>query len=188
MRKIFILALFVFSVLQLSAIEPDTSICKKLVVDFYRWYGEKFKAEDQSEFQPKFIQDKEGYTTLDFESYVYNLRRLNCSENFINREIAHYQPCINNLKTIKFIDFQNNLSDLSDYENIECDFFNYNRWTMSMENFSGVEVLKAVVNKDSVIINGRIYEDTQDHKYYYGDIFVTLLKIDNEWKIENIEI
>ncbi|MDP4202815.1 MAG: hypothetical protein Q8861_08980 [Bacteroidota bacterium] len=168
--------------------QQDETVCRQIVVDFYKWYSQKLSSNNASEFQPKFAQDENGYTTLDFTAYVKNLKRMKCSDSFISREIESYEPCIENLKKIKYREVEDKLPDLSDYENIKCDFFNIHRWTMSMENFSGVEIKKTTVQKDKSVVCGIIYEDTPDKKYYYGTVVVTLLKIGNIWMIDDIKI
>lgn len=188
MRKLLLLIVVSFSILKVQATEPDTTTCKKIVQDFYNWYSGKIITDNQSEYQPKFAQDKNGYVTLDFSGYVQNLKRFKFTDRLIKQEIDNYKTCTDNLKKIKYSDFETKLSDLSDFEKIECAFFNTNRWTKTMENFTGVELSKSTIKKDKVFIFGRIFERTPVETYYYGNVIITLVKINNQWMIDEIEI
>lgn len=188
MRRLLIIGILILTTAYGKASQNDDYVCRQIVVEFYKWYSQKLTSDNPSEFQPEFAQDKNGYTTLDFTAYVINLKRMNCSDNFISREIESYKPCIENLKKIKYRELEEKLPDLSDYENIKCDFFNIHKWTMSMENFSGVEIKKSIVQKDKSVVYGRIYEDTPDKRYYYGNVIVKLLKVGNIWMIDDIKI
>jgi hypothetical protein len=188
MRKFLLLLTVLLSISRANATDCDTTMCRQIVLDFYDWYSGKIMTDNVSDFQPKFAEDKNGYVTLDFTAYVENLKRLRFTDKLIKQEIAYYNPCVENLKKIKYCDFKTKLSDISDFENIKCDFFNIHRWVNTMESFTGVELSKSIFRKDKVQVFGRVYEKTPDETYYYGDVIITLLKIDNKWMINDIEI
>ena len=188
MRKFLLLLTVLFSISRANATDCDTTTCRQIVLDFYNWYSTKITTDNVSDFQPKFAEDKNGYVTLDFTAYVENLKRLRFTDKLIKQEIEYYKPCVENLKKIKYSDFKTKLSDISDFEDIKCDFFNTHRWTKTMESFTGVELTKSILKKDTIQVFGRVYEKTPDETYYYGDVVVTLVRIDNRWMINDIEI
>jgi hypothetical protein len=167
----------------------DTLICRQKVVDFYDWYSKAITQQKTSDIQPQFTEDSNGYTTLDFSTYVKNLKRFNFTDRLVNNEIAQYNQCLENLQKIKFKTFKESFEDLSDFENIKCDFFNTNRWIMSMETFTGIEISKTSINKTNCKVYGRIYEGAETNsRFYYGNVVVTLLKVNDIWMIDNIEL
>lgn len=188
MRKLLLLIIVIFSISKVHATESDTITCKQIVLDFYNWYSRKIMTDNESDFQPKFAEDKNGFVTLDFTAYAENLKRLKFTDKLLKQEIEYYRPCVENLKKIKYCDYKTTLSDLSDFEDIKCDFFNTHRWTKTMESFTGVELSKSLMRKGKVLVFGRVFEKTPDETYYYGNVIVTLVRVDNEWMIDDIEI
>jgi hypothetical protein len=70
MRRLLIIGILIFTATYGKASQKDESVCRQIVVEFYKWYSQKLTSDNPSEFQPKFAQDKNGYTTLDFTAYV----------------------------------------------------------------------------------------------------------------------
>lgn len=173
----------------LHAESNDTLICRQKVVDFYNWYSKAITHHNNLEIQPQFTEDSHGFTTLDFSTYVKSMKRFNFTDRLINVEISRFNQCLENLLKIEFKTFNAIFDDLSDYENINCDFFNINRWIMSMENFTGVEISKSSINKNECKVYGRIFEEAETNsRYYHGNVVVTLLNINDTWMIDNIEL
>jgi hypothetical protein len=170
--------------------QNDDSTCRNIVIDFYKWYTGILNYDKPAGFQPEFAEDNNGFVCLDFTEYFNNLRKLKFTENLLLHEKDYYKTCMEHLKTIKYSDFKKQLTDfdLSYFENISCDFFNSKRWTQSMESFTGIEITKSIVEKNKAKIIGRIYETTPDKTYYYGEATFTLIKIGNDWFIDDIKI
>jgi len=96
---------------------------------FFNWYVGAIKRTIKTDYQPKFVQSKNGMTTLDFKAYFDNLRRLHFTDNLIQKEREFYNECLLNVSKIKFTDFKTGFTDLEQFENANCDFENYYRWT-----------------------------------------------------------
>lgn len=166
----------------------DTLACKQKVVDFYNWYRKAIKREVNEVYQPRFKEDDRGYTTLDFSQYASNLKRFGFTDSFIEREFKRYQPCLDNLQKLEYKKLQA-FDDISEYEDIQCDFFNSNRWIESMESFSGIEVTKCILVNGSCRVYARIVEFYgSNEKAYYGTVVVSLVKQDDQWQIDDIQI
>lgn len=166
----------------------DTLICKQKVLDFYDWYRKAINQEINEVFLPRFVEDNKGYTTLDFSEYEKNLKRFGFTDKLITKEFKTYQTCIQNLEKIEYKKFKE-FDDLSNYEDINCDFFNIHRWINSMESFSGIEIIKSKIKSRTCKIYGKIYEEyDSNQKQYYGNIIVTLIEENGKWMIDDIEI
>ena len=187
MMKIFVILLMIISI-NVQAENDDTLICRQKVINFYNWYSEAINQIIEDVFLPSFVEDKNGNVTLDFTEYVNNLKRFGFTDKIVNNEINSYKPCIDNLQEITFKKFKEDFDDISNYEDIFCDFFNTHRWIKNMESFTGVEISKSIVNGKECKLYGRIYEGTEPYKFYYGDVVVTLIKFKDTWMIDEIKI
>lgn len=165
---------------------------ENLVLDFYNWYFSAIKAQTTDEYQPKIVADKNGMATLDVLQYVQNLRTHYFSEDLIDKEIAAYQECIKNLETIKYDTIGRAFSDIGDYSEKGCDFFNYYRWTLEMDPIDGVSIVDVTTLPGSkLIVKGRFYnfnDKTKEYSYWNKYCFVMLRQTNGMWKIENIDI
>jgi len=185
--KILTIILLIF-IINVQGEDTDTLICRQKVIVFYDWYKKVITREIDDVFLPRFIENNDGFTALDFTEYGNNLKRFGFTDELINREIESYQSCTANLQKIEYQKFKE-FDDLSNYEDIGCDFFNTHRWIKSMESFSGVEIIKSTFEIDSCKIYGRIYEEYgSNDKFYYRSIIVSLIKTNGIWMIDNIEI
>ena len=192
--NLIIVALLIFSSpfsLRASDNSSDSSIISKIVNNFYEWYLNSINKGLHDEFKPKFIEDKDGMTTLDYSQYIENLRIYNFSDSLIEREKLSYQKCIENLSKVKFSDFGKTLFiDLDEYEQANCDFGNYYRWSGGQEPIKYISVSKIEFKTvDSVLV--RIQEchlDTKTNKKQCRDInTLRVIKLDNKWYIDNFD-
>jgi hypothetical protein len=170
---------------------PKKLICNKpedTVIEFYNWYFSVIGKQSSEEYQPVFKADKNGMVTIDMEKYIQNLRKYNCSENMINREILTYQECITNIKEVKY---ETMLDDFF-YDEFGCDFVYYYRWIHSQEVMDGVKIIetKTLLNGKQEL-KGEFYNfDERTKEYFYWDWYcqVILIKENETWKIDEISI
>lgn len=158
------------------------------VLEFYNWYLSAIGNQPSEEYEPIFKADKNGMTTLDMEKYIKNLRKYNCSENMINREILTYQECIKNLGKVKY---ETLLSDF-DYDEVECSFVYSYRWIHTQETIDGVKIIEVKeLPQRKKLIKGQFYNfDKEKKEYFYWDWYcqVILINENNSWKIDEINI
>ena len=169
--------------------KPDSLKVCAVVNDFYNWYLKVIKDKKYSDYQPQFVEDKDGRTSLDFSEYIKNLRNHCFSDSLIQREILSYQECIDNLKNIKYSDFKNKFTDLDDFERTKCDFTNYYRWIGGQEACDGIKIRKVQFKNDKnvvVTIEKFDFDPKEDKYYYWGSRTLTLKKIHNHWEIDDI--
>ena len=166
----------------------STEVCK-ITNDFFNWYLGAINGEINSICQPKFIAGKDSMTTLDFKDYFDNLKKHNCSDFLIEKERKTYNVCIKNLEKIKFVDFDTQYTDLDQFEEINCDFGNYYRWTGGQEPIQGIRITKTeMISSAQIKVTIDYYFDNGE-KYglsYWGNNEITLTKNKNIWKIDEI--
>ena len=167
----------------------DSLIVTKTAQDFFKWYIETVKSKKINEYQPTFIADNNGMTTLDFSKYFENLRKLSFTESFIETERKQYQECLDNLEKIEFKVFNSEFDDLDEFENIKCDFSNSLKWTGGQEIVDGFEIKKVTfINQDYSNIEGVFFFLNSDQtKSYSGKRNILLRKTNEIWKIDRIE-
>lgn len=186
-NNILILLLLLLPVKALAQKSPES-----VVIDFYKWYFSVIESGQIEEYQPIFVADSVGMTTLDMGKYINNLRLYNFTDSLINSEITSYQNCIKEVSKTKFNELNDKLPDLDDYKKIGCDFFNIYRWIMDVEPMSGIEILeKITIDENRIIIKGQFFrgdEMAKDRNYWNKFLYVALNKEKNTWKINQIEI
>ena len=167
----------------------DSLIVAKTTQDFFKWYIETVKSRKTNEYQPIFIADNDGMTTLDFSEYFENLRKLSFTESFIETERKQYQECLDHLKKIEFKIFNSEFDDLDEFENIKCDFSNRLKWTGGQEIVNGFEIKKvSFINQDYSSVEGVFFFLNSDQtKSYIGKRKILLRKTNEVWKIDRIE-
>ena len=193
MKKLFLTILMFFSFICKGQIsKTDSILISKTVTDFYSWYAKAASSNDIKEIRPLFIKDSKGMTTLDFNTYVDNLRKNNFSPTLIEKTIRAYDPCLKNLNKISFNDF-NTYTDLDQFEEIKCDFNNHYEWTMDMEQIDGADVSKITrINEKDVIVDVLFFNiGTKDNKKRFWDYKIgriSLIKDAGNWKINDITV
>jgi hypothetical protein len=159
-----------------------------IVLEFYDWYLSSVKNQSPKEYEPVMESDENGMTTLNIEKYVQNLRKYNCSENLIKREISSYQECIKNLEEVKFDALQFDF----DYDEVGCSFVYYNRWTYSQEPIDGVKILEInSLQNNKQLVKGQFYnfdDTTNEYLYWNWYCYVLLIQENGEWKIDEIDV
>jgi hypothetical protein len=192
LRTRLVMFLFVLSSVHLSSNgqvqDPDSIIISNIVYDFYKWYIESIKDRKYQEFQPKFVEDKKGMTTLDCSNYLQNLERLNFSDSLIIREKNSYKPCINNLAQIQFSVFRSEWTDLDNFEESGCDFSNYYRWIGGLGPIDGISIIKIDFKKLNIatVQIGYFSFGANNSKDSWGSNVVELIKLGKNWKINKI--
>jgi hypothetical protein len=199
MRKLFLpilsLALSISTLPSLNAQnvnQTDSVTVSQIISGFYSWYINSIKDHKNLDYQPEFIENKEGNTTLYLDNYIKNLKKFEFSDSIIQNEIISYQDCINKLVTVKFSDFKKVVFvDLDEFEQFKCDFSNYYRWIGGQEICDGIKIndLKFLSDKKCVV-RIKKYTLTSDKVYYWWShtIKVICTKTHNGWKINAIEI
>jgi hypothetical protein len=165
---------------------------ESVVIDFYKWYFSVIESGQIEEYQPVFIADSTGMTTLNMNKYIENLILYNFTDSLIKNEISSYQNCIKEVSKTKFDELNEKFPNLDDYKNIGCDFFNIYRWIMDVEPMSGVEILETIkIDENKIIIKGQFFrgdEMAKDKSYWNKYLYVALNKKNNTWEIDQIEI
>jgi TonB family protein len=169
----------------------DSIKITQIVNDFYDWYLTSIKEKKYHEFKPRFVESTNGMTTLDYSSYLDNLKIHGFSDTLIKKEKQSYSDCIDNLGKVKHTDFQNTIfTDLDEFVQTNCDFGNYYRWTGGQEPIEGIRITHIkFVSKNVAMVSLEYYEtDKRENiKHYWGNNFVTLRKLNNKWKIDSID-
>lgn len=157
------------------------------IVGFYSWYADLIKRQKlNKEFNPAFIKDANGMTTLDFARYRAGLRKFDFTDDFIKRKINGYKPCFDSLKTISyeaFIKFE-----LDELEQIECDFSSTYEWSGGMEPIDGAELVTLdKMDKRTMESRVRFYNSTPDGvKHYWGSATLTIIQYKTGWMINDL--
>ncbi|MFB6319042.1 hypothetical protein [Saccharicrinis sp. FJH54] len=169
----------------------DSLKVAEIVNEFYEWYITAIKEKNYSEFGPKFIENKNGMTTLEFSTYLKNLKTKAFSDSLILKEKQSYQVCIRNLEKVKYSDFQKtSFTDLDEFEQAHCDFGNYYRWIGGQEPIDGIRIKKTTFQStDLVIVKIDYFEYSKEknEKYFWGENRLTLKKLRNHWFIYRID-
>ena len=193
-KTIWILILFIGFSSNLRASDnnnADSIKVAQIVNSFYDWYLTSIKEKKYSDFKPKFTESKNGMTTLDYTKYLDNLKMLGFSDSLINKERQSYSDCIENLGKVKFSDFQRTtFTDLDEYEQANCDYGNYYRWTGGHEPIDGIRIIDVKfisTDKACVTIDYFEFNSDENKKYYWGKNGLTLIKIDSDWFIDKID-
>jgi hypothetical protein len=160
-----------------------------IVTDFYKWYLTSIKENINGDFQPKFAPDKNGMTTLNYSVYIENLSKYHFSDSLLQNEKESYNDCLNNLKKIKFSEFGKNVYiDLDEYENSNCDFYNYFRWIGGQEPVDGIKITEILIKKEWAKVKFQNYnfDPVKKENYYWGENIVYLIKEGDQWMINNV--
>ena len=193
-KPIWILILFIGFSSNLRASDnssADSIKVAQIINGFYDWYLTSIKEKKYSDFKPKFVESKNGMTTLDYTKYLDNLKEHRFSDSLINKERQSYSDCIENLGKVKYSDFQKTtFTDLDEYEQANCDFGNYYRWTGGQEPIEGIRIIDVkFISTDKAYVTIDYFEFNSDEnkKYYWGKNGLTLIKIDSDWFIDKID-
>ncbi|MFC0878973.1 hypothetical protein ACE01N_20430 [Saccharicrinis sp. FJH2] len=169
----------------------DSIKVAQIVKGFYDWYLTSIREKIDSDFKPKFIESKNGMTTLDYSKYLDNLKAHGFSDSLLMKEKQSYSECIENLEKVKFFDFEKTtFIDLDEYEQANCDFGNFYRWTGGQEPVDGIRIIDIKfisTNRAYVTIDYFEFNSEKNKKYYWGKNGLTLIKIDSDWFIDKID-
>ncbi len=188
--------IFIISLISLTPIfgqnleKTDSIQVCKITNDFFDWYISAISGKVKSDFQPRFIENTDGMTTLDFKEYFENLKKHNFSDELIKKEKDSYNDCIENIETVKYSDFKTQFTDLDQFENIGCDFENYYRWTGGQEPIQGVRI--KTVTKESenmaIVIVEYFFDNGENYGLtYWGNNKISFRRIKGDWKIDSID-
>ncbi len=162
----------------------DSVDIKNQIEGFYSWYIDMIKTKKLYDFSPRFAEQSDGMTTLDFKKYKDGLRKYKFTEEFIERKINDYKECVDNLKKIPFDKFSK-YTDLDDFENIMCDFGNRYEWTGGQESKDKADLSSLKIGDKKTII-GKI--DFTSYSRPDGGALVTFKKVGKDWKIDNVKL
>lgn len=169
----------------------DSIKVAQIVNGFYDWYSTSIKGKKYSDYKPRFVESKNGMTTLDCSTYLENLKTYGFSDSLIIKERLSYSQCIENLEKVKFSDFEKTIyTDLDEYEQANCDFGNYYRWTGGQEPIDGIRIVKITFfSTDEALVSIDYYltNTKENNRYYWGKNRLTLKLINKNWKIDKID-
>ena len=171
-------------------LKSDETRIEEVITDFYEWYSLEIKARNTSSFQPIFVADSNGLSTLDFAQMDANLAAVGFHKNYIPNLKRDFEPCLANLNSIPF-DSLKLFEDLDDFDDINCAFSNLYQWTGDTEPHDGVEVGEVTKNGDSIAVaECRIFNVGENMRLYWEHkyLVIKLKEADEDWKISNIEI
>lgn len=161
-----------------------------VVNDFYKWYLTAINENLNEVFQPRFASDINGMTTIDYIGYTENLLKHHFSDSLVLKEKQSYKDCINKLSGVKFSDFGKTVYvDLDEYENSNCDFSNYYRWIGGQDPIDGINIIEILIfnNQAKVKIQNYSYDFNKKLKTYFGENSISLIKVGDQWKINEVE-
>jgi len=193
MKKI--IAIFTITLILISltscaqSTNNDKEEAKNTVENFFEWYLEVVSKGLSEEFQPQFQEDINGQVTLKMDKYIDNLRKYHFSEMLITNEIKSYKTCIDNLKRVKYSYFENEWTDLDQFEAADCDYGNYYRWTGGQEPINAIQVTKVTRIEDGIYQVEIVYDEydsSKDEHHLWGNNTITLKKESDVWCINSI--
>ncbi len=186
---IYICALIIsFPSLAQQSTPQDSTEIVHVVEEFYDWYITAIHDKTDRDFQPYFKEDSAGNTTLHLETYLSNLRAHGFSDSLLTAEKESYNYCLTHLSNIPYNQRDSLLIDLDQYEEIQCDFSNYYRWSGEQEPMDGFRINSYKAQGKTAIVNitfsnlqnrGSVY-------WYPQESSIKLSFIQNEWKINGI--
>lgn len=172
-------------------LKTDSIKVTQIVNGFYNWYLSAIREKNYSEYKPRFVNTKNGMTTLDLSKYIENLVINGFSDSMILKEKQNYLDCIENLAKVKYSDFEKTtFTDLDDYEQANCDFGNYYRWIGAQEPIDGIRINDVkFISVDLVLVSIDYFElnTKENRKNYWGKNSLTLKRIYSKWHIINID-
>jgi hypothetical protein len=189
-KIIFFLAIIVFPLTAMAQarISPKDSVdIKNQIEGFYSWYVSIIKHNQlNSTFNPGFIRRNDGMTTLDFKNYRAGLSKYKFSKEFIERKVSEYKECADHLEKVPFDKFSE-YKDLDDFENLNCDFTNVYEWTGGMEPVDEAELSNLQrIDQNRIIAYVDFYDKTDGQKLKRGQAKVTLIRIVEAWRIDDL--
>ena len=176
-------------------IRTDLTKIIQSVNDFYDWYISAINKRGYVDYMPRFAETENGMTSLDFSKYIENLKTYIFSDSLITKEKESYLKCIENLRTIKFSEFEKTIFiDLDEYEESCCDFGNRYRWIGGQEPVDGMRIQDIqFISTDTVLVSIEYswlgFDENSNTKYiYYGDgNKLIAIKQNNDWYIDQID-
>ncbi len=162
----------------------DSVNMKNQIEGFYSWYIDMIKNNrENKDFNPSFVRRDDGMTTLDFKNYKDGLRRYKFSDEFIERKVNDYKPCVDNLRTVPYDSFVT--FELDEHEQLKCDFSNTYEWTGGMEPKDKAELINLKLVDNNIIIGQLTFTSYNKPD---GTAKVTFKKSNNDWRIHNIQL
>ena len=171
--------------------EKDLIAVTKVVIDFYNWYIKVVSHTIIDIYQPEFVKNKNGMSTLDFNKYIMNLKQKKFSDGFIKNIIDNYKPCFDNLKKIPY-DTLLSYDNIDSYSKINCDFFDSNQWFDGMMDCPiGTDIIKVeyLENNRGLKVSIKFYDyksDSTTSYWSFPKVEVNVIKLNGNWKIDNI--
>ena len=162
----------------------DSIQMKSQIEAFYSWYVGIIKNQKLDGFEPGFVKQADGMTTLDFTNYKKELTRYNFTHDFIQRKVNAYRPCVENLHKIPYETFLT-FQDLDEFERIACDFSNRYEWTGGMEPIDDAK-LSRFKGIDKKTFAGYLEFTTGGRAN--GGAVVIFRKMRSGWGIDGLEL
>jgi hypothetical protein len=174
---------------QAKSSESDSINVIQIVNDFYDWYIFSARTDKNEENRPTIAIDTNGSIRLDFTEYLKNLRSFNFSDSLISRELLDYKNCEQNLKSITKEEFAR-FDDISDFEDIDCDFDNSYKWIGGQEMCDGIRIVCIeYLDPKNYRVEIEYFSINRNEKSFWGNATqVYLQKINGNWKIIDIMI
>jgi hypothetical protein len=162
-----------------------------IATSFFDWYLTAIKEHRYVDFEPRFVENGTGMTTLNDSAYIKNLIRYKFSTTLIYKERQSYKTCIDNLKKTKYSDFKKTIFiDLDEYEKAQCDFGNYYRWIGGQVPIDGIRITGIESNgRGQVLVTIEYFTMNlkSNKRDYWGRNTLTMTKINHEWYIDKFD-
>ena len=120
------------------------------------------------------------------KNYKEGLRKYGFTNDFIERKVNDYKPCVDNLKSIPFDSL--NGFELDELENLKCDFSNTYEWGAGMDPIDGAVLVglnKLSDREIEAIIKFRSGDG--DKGYITGANTFTVIKNKTHWQINGFK-
>jgi len=159
----------------------------EIAYDFYGWYLNAAKHGPKEAYSPVIVANTGEQVRLDFSSYARNLEQQHASRGFIQREIASYDTCNENLNKLVNEDLEK-FDDIDHFIDIGCGFILTYKWAHGQELPDGIRVNAAERLDQSIsVVELEFYSLNDGEKWYWGNIIaMTYQKYGESWKIETI--
>lgn len=185
--RVFVLVILVTHPVWVSgqSVKNDSVKVRAIVSNFYQWYFALIENDRLDEFNPAFVRNAAGMTTLNFDAYERELKKHSFEDSFIKKKIAEYGLCVSNLNKIPYDTFLIKHKDLDEFESIECAFSNVFEWTSGMEPYR-VLIIRRTDLISETLARVEVEFSIRENEPGGAAAVISLVRKKNKWLISNI--